>query len=257
VTAPAVDFDAVTDRRPPQDIEAEQAVLGGMLLSKDVISDVVEIVTVGDFYRPNHAVVFAAIMNLFGKGEPADAVTVAGALYDSGDLVRVGGVPYLHTLVESVPTAANAPYYARIVAERAVLRRLVEVGTRITQLGYGAAAGEGRDLAEIVDLAQQAVYDITTDRKAGDFSVLAEMLQPTLDEIEAAAAPAPPRRAPRPGSSTWTGSSTGCRPGRWSSWRGGPVSGSPRSAWISPGPRRSAAPWRRRSSRWRCRRWRW
>jgi replicative DNA helicase len=186
VSAPTVEFDAMSDRRPPQDLDAERAVLGGMLLSKDVINDVCEILTGADFYLPKHAAIFEAIVTLFGKGEPADSVMVLAALSDSGDLVRVGGAPYLHDLAEAVPTAANAPYYARIVHERAVLRRLVEVGTRITQLGYGAAAGEGRELAEIVDLAQQSVYDITVDRKAGDFARLDEMLQPTLDEIEAA-----------------------------------------------------------------------
>jgi replicative DNA helicase len=189
VTAATVDFDAVSDRRPPQDLPAEQAVLGGMLLSKDVIADVVEILGAPDFYLPKHQAVFDAIIALFGKGEPVDAITVARALIDSGDLDRVGGVPYLHTLVESVPTAANAPYYARIVAERAVLRRLVEVGTRIVQLGYGAS--EGREVAQTVDLAQQAVYDISVTRRAGDFSTFAEMLQPTLDDIEAAGGTGP------------------------------------------------------------------
>ena len=176
------------DKTPPQDIAAEQCVLGGMLLSKDAIADVVEILKSADFYRPVHATVFDAILDLYGRGEPADPITVAAALADSGDLGRVGGAPYLHTLIASVPTAANAAYYARIVAERAVLRRLVEAGTRIVQLGYGSAAGGGRDVDDIVDLAQQAVYDVTERRVSEDFAVLADMLQPTLDEIEAVGA---------------------------------------------------------------------
>ncbi|WP_369931439.1 replicative DNA helicase [Plantactinospora sp. BC1] len=159
-----------------------------MLLSKDAIADVVEILRTNDFYRPVHSTVFDAILDLYGRGEPADAITVAAALADSGDLARIGGAPYLHTLIASVPTAANAAYYARIVGERAVLRRLVEAGTRIVQLGYGSTGGGGRDVDDVVDLAQQAIYDVTEKRVSEDFAVLADMLQPTLDEIEAVGA---------------------------------------------------------------------
>jgi replicative DNA helicase len=173
------------DRSPPQDVAAEQCVLGGMLLSKDAIADVLEILKAGDFYRPPHATIFDAILDLYGRGEPADPITVAAALADAGQLARVGGAPYLHTLIASVPTAANAAYYARIVSERAVLRRLIEAGTRIVQLGYGSAAGAGRDVDELVDLAQQAVYDVSERRVSEDFAILSDLLQPTLDEIEA------------------------------------------------------------------------
>jgi replicative DNA helicase len=176
--------DAQFDRTPPQDVAAEQSVLGGMLLSKDAIADVVEILRSGDFYRPAHAAVFDAILDLYGRGEPADPVTVTAALTNAGMINRVGGMSYLHDLVHTVPTAANAAYYARIVAERAVLRRLVEAGTRIVQLGYGAANGVGREVADVVDLAQQVVYDVTERRVSEDFQPLREVLQPTLDEIE-------------------------------------------------------------------------
>ncbi|MDT5037416.1 MAG: replicative helicase, partial [Micromonosporaceae bacterium] len=180
--------DGQFDRTPPQDVAAEQCVLGGMLLSKDAIADVVEVLRTADFYRPNHATVFDAVLDLYGRGEPADAITVAASLADAGDLARVGGAAYLHTLIASVPTAANAAYYAKIVSERAVLRRLIEAGTRIVQLGFGNVGGAGRDTDDLVDLAQQAVYDITERRVSEDFAVLAEMLQPTLDEIEAVGA---------------------------------------------------------------------
>ena len=122
---------------------AEQSVLGGMMLSKDAIADVVEVLRPGDFYRPAHQPVYDAILDLYGRGEPADPVTVAAELTSSGELARVGGAPYLHTLISVVPTAANAGYYAEIVAEQAVLRRLVEAGTRIVQLGYSGADGDG------------------------------------------------------------------------------------------------------------------
>jgi replicative DNA helicase len=181
---PRAGGDGQFDRTPPQDVAAEQCVLGGMLLSKDAIADVVEVLRANDFYRPAHATIFEAILDIYGRGEPADPITVAAALHDSGDLARVGGAAYLHTLIASVPTAANAAYYAKIVSERAVLRRLIEAGTRIVQLGYGT----GRETDDLVDMAQQAVYEITERRVSEDFEALGEMLQPTLDEIEAVGA---------------------------------------------------------------------
>jgi len=109
---------------PPQDLGAEQSVLGSMLLDKDAIADCLEAVKGHDFYRPAHELIFDAVLDLFGRGEPADAITVADELSKRGDLARVGGQAYLHQLIQSVPTAANAGYYAEIVHERAVLRRL-------------------------------------------------------------------------------------------------------------------------------------
>ncbi|MGN6599163.1 MAG: replicative DNA helicase, partial [Actinomycetes bacterium] len=166
---------------PPQDLAAEQSVLGGMMLSKDAIADVVEAVRGTDFYKPAHELVFEAIIDLYGRGEPADAVTVAAELTKRGELTRVGGGPYLHTLLQSVPTAANASYYARIVRERAILRRLVEAGTRIVQLGYGA---EG-EVDDLVDRAQAEVYAITEKRTSEDYLPLSQIMEGTLDEIEA------------------------------------------------------------------------
>ncbi|MGH8971450.1 MAG: DnaB-like helicase N-terminal domain-containing protein, partial [Actinomycetes bacterium] len=133
---PSVSPSGEFERTPPQDVVAEQSVLGGMLLSKDAIADVVEVVRGHDFYRPAHELVYEAVLDLYGRGEPADAVTVSAELQKRGELGRVGGAPYLHTLVSSVPTAANAGYYARIVRETAVLRRLIGAGTKIVQLGY-------------------------------------------------------------------------------------------------------------------------
>ena len=169
------------DRTPPHDLAAEQCVLGGMLMSKDAISDVMETISAGDHYRPAHQLVHEAILELYGRGEPADAVTVSDLLNKQGDLGRVGGGSYLHTLIASVPTAANAGYYARIVRERAILRRLVEVGTRIVQLGY---SGDG-DADELVDRAQAAVYGVTERRISEDYLALSEIMPGALDEIEA------------------------------------------------------------------------
>jgi replicative DNA helicase len=172
-------------RQPPQDLAAEQSVLGGMLLSKDAIADVLERLRPGDFYRPVHQNVYDAILDLYGRGEPADAVTVAAELDRRGLLRRVGGAPYLHTLISTVPTAANAGYYAGIVAEKALLRRLVEAGTRVVQYGYAGA--EGADVAEVVDRAQAEIYDVTDRRLSEDFVALEDLLQPTMDEIDAIA----------------------------------------------------------------------
>ncbi len=164
---------------------AEQSVLGGMMLSKDAIADVLEKLRPGDFYRPAHQAVYDAILDLYAKGEPADAVTVAGQLDRAGELRRIGGAPYLHTLISTVPTAANAGYYAEIVAEKAILRRLVEAGTRIVQFGYAGA--DGQDVAEVVDRAQAEVYEVTERRTAEDYVALEELLQPTMDEIDSIA----------------------------------------------------------------------
>jgi replicative DNA helicase len=174
------------DRQPPQDVAAEQSVLGGMLLSKDAIADVVEVLHGNDFYRPAHQVIFDCILDLYGRGEPADAITVAAELNRTDQLSKMGGAVYLHTLIQSTPTAANAGYYAQIVAEQAILRRLVEAGTRVVQLGYGAAGGRG-DVDDIVDRAQQEIYDVTEKRMSEDYSRLEDILQPTMDELDAIA----------------------------------------------------------------------
>ena len=169
------------ERTPPHDLAAEQCVLGGMLLSKDAISDVIEVIRPQDHYRPAHQVIHEVVLDLYGRGEPADAITVANELTRRGEIGRVGGAPYLHTLIASVPTAANAGYYARIVRERAVLRRLVEAGTRIVQFGYAGDA----DADDLVDRAQAEVYAITDHRVTEDYHSLADIMPGALDEIEA------------------------------------------------------------------------
>jgi replicative DNA helicase len=156
-------------------------VLGGMLLSKDAIADVIDVIKGRDFYKPAHELIFDSILDLYGRGEPADAVTVSAELTKRGELARVGGAPYLHTLMSSVPTAANAGYYAVIVRERAILRRLVEAGTRITQMGY---ATDGADLDEIVNRAQAEIYGVTEQRAGEDYAPLADIMEGALDEIE-------------------------------------------------------------------------
>ncbi|WP_067486580.1 replicative DNA helicase [Actinomadura hibisca] len=170
------------ERTPPHDIAAEQGVLGGMLLSQDAIAEVVELLRTGDFYRPAHQIIWDAVLEMYGRGEPADAVTISGELTKRGEITRIGGAPYLHTLISSVPTAANAGYYAKIVRERSVLRKLVETGTRIVQMGYAA---DGADADDILDRAQAEVLAIAEKRAGEDYVPLSEIMPGALDEIEA------------------------------------------------------------------------
>ncbi len=169
-------------RTPPHDDAAEQAVLGGMMLSKDAIADVVEVIGGGaDFYKPAHESIYDAIITLYGRGEPADAITVIDELKKRGELNQVGGGAYLHSLVAAVPTAANAGFYAEIVAERAMLRRLVEAGTKIVQLGY---QGDGETDA-LINQAQAEIYGVTSNKGKEDYVPLSVAMNSTVEEIEA------------------------------------------------------------------------
>ena len=176
-----VAFDrGVADRTPPQDIPAEQSVLGAMLLSKEAVGEVTEVLKGRDFYRLAHEFIYEAIMDLYGRGEPADAITVADQLGKLGHLGQVGGHIYLHELVSSVSVTANAGYYAEIVRDKAILRRLVDASLRISQMGYQA---EG-DVSAIVDRAQQAIYEVAENKASEDYQPLSELVESTLDEIE-------------------------------------------------------------------------
>ncbi|MFE4058056.1 replicative DNA helicase [Streptomyces sp. NPDC059096] len=140
----------------PQALEAEMSVLGAMLLGKDAIADILDCpMQPRDYYRPTHETIHTAILALYVNGEPADPITVAAELAERGELTKAGGAPYLHTLVQAVPTAANATYYADIVHEQAVLRRLTTAGGRIAQLGV---SGEG-GLDEIRSAAEAELLD--------------------------------------------------------------------------------------------------
>ncbi|MCC6270039.1 MAG: replicative DNA helicase [Microbacteriaceae bacterium] len=170
------------DRTPPHDLLAEQSAIGGMLLSKDAVADVLETVRAMDFYIPKHEIIFDAILTLYSHGEPTDVIAVTDELTKSGELGRAGGAEYLHTLTGLVPTAANAGYYASIVAEKAVLRRLVEAGTRIVQMGY---ASEG-EVVDLVNNAQAEIYGVTGGVDSEDFVPLTTAVESAIDEIEAA-----------------------------------------------------------------------
>ncbi len=170
------------ERTPPHDLLAEQSAIGGMLLSKDAVADVIETVRAADFYIPKHELIFDAILSLYSHGEPTDVIAVTDELTKTGELSRAGGAEYLHTLTGLVPTAANAGFYANIVAEKAVLRRLVEAGTRIVQMGY---ASEG-EVVDLVNNAQAEIYGVTGGVDSEDFVPLTTAVETAIDEIEAA-----------------------------------------------------------------------
>ncbi|WP_067779674.1 replicative DNA helicase [Actinomyces vulturis] len=176
-------YNGVFDRTPPQDNEAEMSALGGMLLSKDAVADVINEIRGADFYRPAHEMIFDAIVDLYGRGDPADPILLADELSKRGELERVGGAPYLASLMASVPTAANAAYYARIVREKAILRRMVDAGTRVTQLGYTTDAS---DVDELVNQAQAEVYAVAEKRNQEDYVRIGELLDEANLEIESA-----------------------------------------------------------------------
>lgn len=176
----SADVDAF-DRIPPQALEAEESVLGAMLLSKDAIGEVTEIVSGSDFYKPQNERIFDVVVDLYSKGEPADPVTVTAELSRLGELKRVGGGAYLHTLIASVPTTANAAYYAQIVREKAQLRGLVSAGTRIVQLGYSE---EGGEVDALLDAAQAEVHAVAENRQAQDYVSLQDLSEEVLGELE-------------------------------------------------------------------------
>lgn len=161
----AYEDDQTFDRVPPQDTEAEQSVLGGMLLSPDAINDVTTDIRlkVSDLYKPAHQTIFRAILNVYGRGEPADPITVAAELTAQGEINKVGGASYLHTLVQAVPTAANAAYYANIVQKRSRLRSVVDTGTRLAAMGYAHDA----DADETLQAAASQLLSLSAEFNMG------------------------------------------------------------------------------------------
>lgn len=170
------------ERVAPHDVLAEQSTLGGMLLSSDAVADVIDAIRGNDFYYPKHEAIFDAILSLYSHGEPTDVIAVTDELTKTGMLAKAGGADYLHTLTALVPTAANAGYYAAIVAERALLRRLIDAGTRIVHMGY---QGEG-DAIDLVNNAQAEIYQVTGSAEAEDYVPLNEAVTSAIDEIESA-----------------------------------------------------------------------
>ena len=169
-------------RVAPHNLEAEQSTLGGMLLSEEAVAEVIEITSGADFYASKHELIYDAIVTLFGRGEPTDVIAVTDQLNKNGNLLKAGGADYLHSLTSYVPTAANAGYYAKIVADKAVLRRLIEAGTKIAQSGY-ESQGEVEDL---VNQAQADIYRVASQNAKDDYVGLSDSLEDAIREIESA-----------------------------------------------------------------------
>ena len=172
---------ATQARTPPHSLEAEQSVLGAILLDPQALMRVSEFLLADDFYRENNAQVYRAAMNLFGEGEPIDVVTVAAELERRGMLERVGGRPSLALLAQGVPTAANVEYYGRLVKEKAVKRSLITAGGKIAAMGYE----ERIEAAEALNQAQAEVFRIAEDRTTSEFEPLYPLLQATMERIDA------------------------------------------------------------------------
>ncbi|MBI4743680.1 MAG: replicative DNA helicase [Actinobacteria bacterium] len=171
---------ALLEKIPPQNLEAEESLLGSMLISEDAIPVVTEIIRIDDFYREANRKIFGAIVGLYQKGEPADPITVAEELKTMGALEGVGGKAYLHTLISGVPTAANAKYYAEIVERNAVLRSLIRVATEIAALGYQAPD----ELDILIDKAESLIFGISQKRISEKFVCVRDLLVESFEQIE-------------------------------------------------------------------------
>ena len=169
------------DRVPPQNIEAEQSVIGAMLIDKNAVSLVTEKLMPEDFYRQAHQVIYSAMLTLHSKNEPIDMITLIDELKKMNRLDDVGGVSYITLLANVVPTAANAKYHAQIVEEKAVLRQLVEGGTAIAAMGYDGS----EDVRDIIDQAEKTILQISNRKGGTDFAVISDVLTDTINHIQA------------------------------------------------------------------------
>jgi replicative DNA helicase len=166
-------------RLPPQSLEGEMSVLGGILLENEALNKALEILRPEDFYRESHRKIFASLIQLSDKGEPADLVTLTAALEQQGELDAIGGSGYLATLVDYVPTAANIAYYCRLVKEKALSRHLIRVSTEIATKGY-----EGGDVEQILDWAEKSIFEITGMKTRPSYFSTREILKDTFKAIE-------------------------------------------------------------------------
>jgi replicative DNA helicase len=164
---------------PPQNLDAEESVLGAMMLSPGAIGNVSEELDAGDFYRESHAKVYRAALGLFARGEPVDAITVADELEERGELEAAGGRLRIHELARLVPTTANAAHYARIVREMAVLRGLIDAGAEVSRLGW-ERPGEA---SELLDRAERIVFDLSQERVSSEFTHIEELLKESFERI--------------------------------------------------------------------------
>lgn len=167
-------------RIPPQSIEAEQCVLGGILIEDGVIAKVIDLLSPADFYREDHRIIYTAMLDLFDRGEPQDIVTVHNALKTGGNLDSAGGAAYLAELTEVVPVAANIASYARIVRDKAILRRLIEKASEIASFCYEEAG----DVDEILESAEAGIFEVSQAKIAQSFQPIKSVLRQGIKKIE-------------------------------------------------------------------------
>lgn len=165
---------------PPQNLEAEQAVLGAMMLEPETGSSVFEILQPDDFYRDNHRLIFSAVQDLAEKGDPVDLVSVAEVLRRQGRLEQVGGITTIAEIARSVPSAANVEYYARLVSEKALLRRLIRATSSIMERGYEP----GEEAHSLLEEAERLILDLSRQRVKEGFTVIRDVLLDTFEKIE-------------------------------------------------------------------------
>ena len=170
----------IEERVPPQNIEAEQAVLGAMLIDKEAIAKATEVLSADDFYREAHRVIFSAMLELYNKNEAVDMVTVTEILKRDNKLEDIGGIAYITSLANVVLTAANVKYHAEIVAEKSVLRQLVRVSTEIAAMGYEA----NEDVGTLLDTAESRILEISNRKKKNDFTAINDILMDSVQSIE-------------------------------------------------------------------------
>ena len=168
------------DRVPPHNVEAEQAVLGAMLIKKEAIAEAAEILRPDDFYRDAHRIVFEAMLDLFQKNEPVDIVTVTENLKKNDLLEKAGGIAFITTLDNAVPTAAHVAYHAKIVEEKAQLRNLINAATEIA----GAAYEDTEDMTEIMDRAEKRILEVASRENTGSFVPIKDIVMGTFQQIE-------------------------------------------------------------------------
>ena len=168
------------ERVPPQNIEAEQAVLGAMLIKKEAIAEVSQLLKPADFYREAHRIVYETMLELFNKNEAVDLITVTEQLRKNDLLEKAGGIAFVTSLANAVPTAANVEYHARIVEEKAQLRNLINSATEIAGMAYEASD----DITDVMDKSEKMILEVAARQNSGSFVPIKEILMDTFSKIE-------------------------------------------------------------------------
>src|SRR5690554_2458944 len=170
----------IMGRIPPQSIEAEQSVLGAMLLDKEAIAAATEILQKEDFYKEVHGEIFDAIIQIYNRAQPVDLITLSDQLKNTNILEQIGGVPYISELANTVPSSSNVRHYAKIVEEKSLLRKLIKASSNILDESYEAQG----EVNEIIEMAEKKIFDISQGRSSEGFVPIRQVLLDAFDNIE-------------------------------------------------------------------------